>query len=241
MVVGPPVATHAGHGNVQVKSTDTIVGTGEEATLYSTVAVHYTGWLADGTKFDSSLDRGKPFEFVLGAGRVIRGWDQGVLGMRVGGTRELVIPPELAYGKQGAGQGLIPPDATLKFQVKLVGIAPPPYTNIDNRALRDLIAKGVKVVDVRRPDEWKRTGVIEGSELITAFDRTGRFIQDFPTRFQAYAKSGEPVILICQLGNRSSVLANFVSRKIGYSKVYNVTDGIERWIKDGNAVVPAAK
>ncbi len=116
--------------------------------------------------------------------------------MRVGGTRELVIPPELAYGKQGAGQGLIPPDATLKFQVKLVGVAPPPYTNIDNRALKDLIAKGVKVVDVRRPDEWKRTGVIKGSEPITAFDRTGRFIQDFPTRFQAYAKAGEPVILI---------------------------------------------
>ena len=94
-------------------------GDGAEATDGKTVVVHYTGWLSDGTKFDSSLDRGQPFEFVLGAGNVIPGWEQGVAGMKVGGTRRLTIPPALGYGEQGAG-GVIPPNATLLFEVELL-------------------------------------------------------------------------------------------------------------------------
>ena len=97
-------------------------GTGDEAKAGQTVEVHYTGWLKDGTKFDSSKDRGKPFEFPLGAGRVIKGWDEGVAGMKVGGKRKLIIPPDLAYGKRGAGNGLIPPDAELTFEVELLAI-----------------------------------------------------------------------------------------------------------------------
>ena len=99
--------------------TDLVVGTGTEASSGATAVVHYTGWLLDGTKFDSSLDRGVPFEFVIGRGRVIKGWDEGVLTMNVGGKRELIIPPNLAYGDQGAG-GVIPPGATLKFEVELI-------------------------------------------------------------------------------------------------------------------------
>lgn len=100
---------------------DLEVGTGDEASGGMTVSVHYEGWLIDGTKFDSSRDRGTPFEFPLGAGFVIPGWDEGVMGMRVGGIRKLVIPPHLGYGSSGAGGGVIPGNATLVFDVELLG------------------------------------------------------------------------------------------------------------------------
>jgi FKBP-type peptidyl-prolyl cis-trans isomerase len=109
--------------------TELAAGSGDAIQVGSTAVVHYTGWLYDtgapehkGRKFDSSVDRGEPFRFMLGAGEVIRGWDQGVEGMKQGGKRRLVIPAALAYGEQGAGGGLIPPGATLVFDVELLGI-----------------------------------------------------------------------------------------------------------------------
>lgn len=100
---------------------DIVVGEGAEAVAGQHVSVHYTGWLTDGRKFDSSKDRNDPFDFPLGAGHVIRGWDEGVQGMKVGGTRKLTIPPALGYGARGAG-GVIPPNATLVFEVELLGV-----------------------------------------------------------------------------------------------------------------------
>ena len=131
VILLPQVAfSETGQGSSGVKELikkDTKVGTGEEATIGKLVEVHYTGWLYDpgtpdkkGEKFDSSRDRGDPFSFLLGAGRVIKGWDRGVAGMKVGGQRTLIIPPEMAYRAEGRGK--IPPNATLIFDVELLGL-----------------------------------------------------------------------------------------------------------------------
>lgn len=107
---------------VEFQIEDIVVGTGDSPEQGQTVVVHYTGWLIDGKKFDSSVDRGQPFEFKIGAGQVIQGWDQGVLTMKIGGKRKLTIPPELAYGSRDVGNGLIPPNSTLIFEVELLGL-----------------------------------------------------------------------------------------------------------------------
>ena len=112
----PEVTTESG-----LKYVDLTVGTGREAAAGNHVSVHYTGWLTNGTKFDSSVDRRDPFSFPIGAGKVIRGWDEGVAGMKVGGKRKLTIPPQLGYGARGAG-GVIPPNATLVFDVELLEV-----------------------------------------------------------------------------------------------------------------------
>lgn len=120
-VQGPPAATLPPSSVTELKIEDLVVGTGAEAKTGDTLRVHYTGWLENGTKFDSSLDRGEPIEFVLGKGEVIAGWEQGLVGMKVGGKRRLTIPPALGYGIYGAGDS-IPPNATLIFEVELLEI-----------------------------------------------------------------------------------------------------------------------
>jgi len=124
-VSGNPIQTGSGLKYIEIKA-----GSGDSPLPGQTVVVHYTGWLYDedapdrrGQKFDSSVDRGEPFTFLLGAGRVIRGWDEGVAGMRVGGKRVLLIPPEYGYGRTGAG-GVIPPNGSLVFEVELLGVRP---------------------------------------------------------------------------------------------------------------------
>lgn len=115
---------NAGNGNgvTELQMEDLVIGEGTEAAAGDQITVHYTGWLEDGTKFDSSVDRGQPFTFILGAGNVIEGWDQGVAGMREGGKRRLTIPSDLGYGPQG-NPPVIPPNATLIFEVELLEVA----------------------------------------------------------------------------------------------------------------------
>ena len=119
---GTPMTTTTSSG---LQFTDAVVGTGASPTKGQTCVMHYTGWLYNngvkGAKFDSSVDRGQPFEFPLGQGRVIAGWDEGVASMKVGGKRTLILPSQIAYGARGAG-GAIPPNATLMFDVELLGV-----------------------------------------------------------------------------------------------------------------------
>ena len=116
-VTGPGVKTDSG-----LQYWDIRVGTGQAAKEGSHVRVHYTGWLTNGKRFDSSVDAGTPFDFTIGNGEVIKGWEEGVAGMRVGGKRQLRIPPSLAYGAAGTPDGTIPPSATLIFDIQLLGV-----------------------------------------------------------------------------------------------------------------------
>ncbi|MEC7172813.1 MAG: FKBP-type peptidyl-prolyl cis-trans isomerase, partial [Pseudomonadota bacterium] len=149
-------------------------GHGEIAEAGKRVSVHYEGRLEDGTVFDGSRPRGQAFSFTIGAGQVIRGWDQGVAGMKVGETRKLTIPPELGYGEAGAG-GVIPPNATLVFEIELLEVTTPVV--LGQATAEDLMkaqSEGVVVIDIRREEEWQETGIIDGAATVTAFAASGR-------------------------------------------------------------------
>jgi len=113
----------------------------------------------------------------------------------------------------------------------------PPYNNIDNGTLKTMLEQGVPIFDVRRPDEWRQTGVIKDSHLLTFVDGSGRVKPDFLTKFTSTVDKNEPVILICRTGNRTSSLARHLVEKMGYTQIYNVHDGITRWISEGHSVV----
>ena len=211
------------------------VGTGLEAVRYSIVEVHYTGRLDNGDVFDSSRERGQPFRFTLGAGQVIPGWEMGILGMKSGGERKLTIPPELAYGSRGAGN-VIPPNAKLSFEVELVAVTPPPFASIDSAVLAQKLESGVKLIDIRRPEEWRQTGVVAGSIKATAFDANGKFQPAFIEVLESTVQPDEEFIVICRTGNRTAALSNWLSTRGGYPKVLNVSDGIVRWMEEGRAV-----
>lgn len=227
---------HAAHGGeAEVKIDEIKVGEGIEALRFSVVEVHYTGRLESGEVFDSSVERGEPIRFTLGAGEVIPGWEMGILGMKAGGKRVLNIPPELAYGERGAG-GVIPPNARLNFDVELVAVEPPPFTSIDNAQLQAKLASGIKLIDIRRPEEWKQTGVVEGSIKATAFNANGQFQKSFVEMLEKTVKPDEEFVVICRTGNRTAALSNWLATKGGYSKVLNHRDGITDWIGEGRAV-----
>ena len=214
------------------------VGSGEEAQVGMVVSVHYTGKLEDGTVFDSSIPRGEPFSFTLGQGRVIKGWEQGILGMLVGETRVLTIPSELGYGANGAGE-LIPPDANLIFEVELLEVNwPPQLLEINEAKLIEAQKKGSLVVDIRRKEEWIETGFIEGSELITAFESNGALHSEFQSKFFSFIRQKDtPVILYCRSGNRSRKLGDALVSQVGLTNVSHLENGILGWMSSGYETV----
>ena len=230
-VTGGAAEVQAGHGKAKIDTKIIKAGNGPKTVRHSKVTVNYTGWLGNGTQFDSSIDRGEPFNFTLGTGSVIPGWDIGIEGMKLGEKRELIIPPALAYGAKGAGK-IIPPNATLRFEVELLKAIPPKYQNIENKELENMLSRGVKIVDVRRPDEWKKTGTVKESKRLTAFDGKGRFVSGFLAAFGEIVKPDDEIILICRTGNRSAILAHMLTERTGYKHVYNVKAGISKWVKD---------
>ena len=122
---------------------------------------------------------------------------------------------------------------TVLLVVALSGCAEPPYNNLDNEQLKTLLEQGMPIYDIRRPEEWHQTGVIANSQLLTFADDSGRVLPDFMQRFTSAARKDDPVILICQTGGRTSSLSRYLVEQMGYTQVYNVRDGISRWIRDG--------
>ena len=211
-------------------------GDGAVAEAGMRASVHYEGRLEDGEVFDASRPRGQAFSFTIGAGQVIRGWEQGVEGMKVGETRRLTIPPELGYGAAGAG-GVIPPNATLVFEIELLDVSVP--VTLGEATSEDLVKAredGVIIIDIRREEEWQETGIIPGAEMVTAFDASGRVHPEFLDSFRSVVPGPDtPVMLYCRTGNRTTSLGNALIEQLGFSNVTHLSDGITGWLAEGNA------
>ena len=213
-------------------------GSGDSAETGMSVSVHYTGKLEDGTVFDSSIPRGQPFTFTLGAGQVIKGWDLGVEGMKLGEKRSLVIPPHLGYGIRGAG-ATIPPNATLIFDIELLEVTMP--ITIRDLSPNDFIEaqeNGGIVIDIRREEEWKETGILQGSNTITAFTKDGNIHPDFPKKFFDLINDIDvPILLYCRTGNRTGILGQALIDQVGQTNVSHLSEGIVGWKKQGHPTV----
>jgi len=222
----------------ELKITINQEGSGDRAEIGMSVSVHYTGKLNDGSVFDSSIPRGQPFTFTLGAGQVIKGWDLGVAGMSVGEKRTLVIPPHLGYGTRGAG-ATIPPNATLVFDVELLEVTKPiTLGELSPQEFTDAQKNGSIVIDIRRQEEWEETGIIKGSQTITAFTKDGKIHPDFPKKFfDLIADVDEPILLYCRTGNRTGILGKALIDQVGQTNVSHLSEGIVGWKKQGFPIV----
>ncbi len=208
-----------------------IEGEGAEIINHSKIQVHYTGKLQDGTKFDSSYDRGQPFSFQIGLREVIEGWEIGLMGMKVGGKRTLIIPPKLAYGERGAGD-LIPPNATLTFDVEVIDVKAPGYSFINAEEIQDLQEDGYKFIDIRTKKERDNTGIIPGSLEITAFDIYGNFVPEFMKTFRDFIDLDDNTVFISNEGRAASMLANGFVEQLKATNIYALKGGIQQLIKE---------
>ena len=214
-----------------VQINNNIEGEGIEIVKHSKIQVHYTGKLQDGTKFDSSFDRGEPFSFQIGLRQVIEGWEKGLMGMRVGGKRTLIIPPELAYGERGAGD-LIPPNATLTFDIEIVAVQDPGYGLVKATEIRALQEEGYKFIDIRTEKERDHTGVVPGSLEITAFDIYGNFVPEFMKTFRDLVKLDDNIVFISNEGEIALMLANGFVEQLKATNMYALKGGIQQLLKE---------
>ena len=206
-------------------------GEGAEIVNHSKIKVHYIGMLEDGTKFDSSYDRGEPFSFQIGLRQVIKGWETGIIGMKVGGKRTLIIPPELGYGERGAGE-LIPPNSTLVFDIEIIDVQPPAYNLITTDEIQNLLNENYKFIDIRTKKERDFTGVIPGSLEITAFDVYGKFVPEFMKTFQDVVDLNDNIVFISNEGEIASILANGFVEQLNATNMYALKGGIQQLIKE---------
>ncbi len=213
--------------DLQIKNN--IEGEGAEIVNHSKIKVHYLGMLEDGTKFDSSYDRGEPFSFQIGLRQVIKGWETGIIGMKVGGKRTLIIPPELAYGERGAGE-LIPPNSTLIFDIEIIDSQPPSYNLITTDEIQNLLKNNYKFIDIRTKEERDFTGVIPGSLEITAFDIYGKFVPEFMKTFQGLVDINDNIVFISNEGEIASILANGFAEQLGAKNMNSLKGGIQQLI-----------
>ena len=214
-----------------IQITNIVEGEGTEIINHSKIQVHYLGKLQDGTKFDSSYDRGQPFSFQIGLREVIKGWEIGLMGMKVGGKRTLIIPPELAYGDRGAGD-LIPPNATLTFDIEIVAVKHPGYGLIKADDIKRLKEDGYKFIDIRTEKERENTGIISGSLEITAFDIYGNFVPEFMKTFRDLAELDDNIVFISNEGEIASMLANGFVEQLNATNMYALKGGIQQLIKE---------
>jgi len=215
--------------DLQIKNN--IEGEGVEIINHSKIQVHYLGKLEDGTKFDSSYDRGEPLSFQIGLRQVIEGWERGLMGMKIGGKRTIIIPPELAYGERGVGD-LIPPNATLFFDVEIIDIKPPGYTHVMTNDISKLQKENYKFIDIRTKKERNNTGIIRGSLEITAFDIYGNFVPEFMKIFQDLVDLNDNIVFISNEGEISSILANGFVEQLGATNMHSLKGGIQQLIKE---------
>ena len=208
-----------------------IEGEGSEIVNHSKIKVHYIGKLEDGTKFDSSYDRGEPLNFQIGLRQVIEGWENGLMGMRVGGKRTLIIPPELAYGERGAGN-LIPPNSTLVFDIEIIDVQPPDYSFIMTDEIQTVLKDNYIFIDIRTKKERDFTGIIPGSLEITAFDVYGKFVPEFMKTFQSVVDLNDNIVFVSNEGDIASILANGFAEQLGAKNMNVLKGGIQQLIYD---------
>ena len=219
----------------EIKIISNIDGYGIEIKNHFKLKVNYIGKLENGKVFDSSFKRNKPFNFQIGLRQVIEGWEQGILGMKVGGKRIISIPPELAYGSTGAGE-LIPPNATLIFEIEILNATPPEYKNLYSKEIKQKLKNGLLLIDIRTKDEINKTGKIEESIHLRAFDIKGNFNPNFIKSYKSIAGKDDHVAFISNKGEISSILANGFVEQLGYKNIYTLVGGIQQWIYEGREV-----